>query len=153
VPEALVKKEGMRIMGLDDTSKKMSKSSRSKYNRIELLDTIDEIRDKIKRAVTDSGQTIEYKEDRPALRNLINIFSLISGKKPDKIATDYRELGYKNFKEELAQLVIDLLKPFQQRYGEILDEEVQKILEKGAQKARVIADEKIKEVKTRVGLG
>jgi tryptophanyl-tRNA synthetase len=84
---------------------------------------------------------------------LINIFSLISGKKPEEIATDYRELGYKKFKEDLTEAVINFLEPFQQRYGEILDGEARKILEKGAQKARVIADGKIKEVKKRVGLG
>jgi tryptophanyl-tRNA synthetase len=153
VPEALIKKESRRIMGLDDPSKKMSKSAGSKYNRIELLDTVDDIRDKIKKATTDSGRTIEYRENRPALRNLINIFSLISGKKPEEIATDYRELGYKKFKEDLTEAVINFLEPFQQRYGEILDGEARKILEKGAQKARVIADGKIKEVKKRVGLG
>jgi tryptophanyl-tRNA synthetase len=153
VPKALIKREGKRIMGLDDPNKKMSKSASSKYNRIELLDTSDDIRDKIKKAVTDSGRTIEYRENRPALRNLINIFSLISGKKPEEIAIDYREVGYKNFKEDLAQAIINFLEPFQQRYREILDEEVRRILEQGAQKARVIADEKIKEVKESVGLG
>ncbi len=68
VPQAYIKKEGKRIMGLDNPSKKMSKSAPSKYNRIELTDSPDAIREKIKKAVTDSGSEIIYSDEKPALK-------------------------------------------------------------------------------------
>lgn len=153
IPRAHINKEGMRIMGLDNPEKKMSKSAESKYNYISLMDGAEEIREKIKRAVTDSGRTIEYRDNRPALRNLINIFSLIMDKKPAEIVKKYAGQGYKEFKEELAEAVVNFLQPFQERYNQISDEEVLKILKNGTQYASAIAEKKIKEVKRKVGLG
>ncbi|HMN19190.1 MAG TPA: tryptophan--tRNA ligase, partial [Candidatus Moranbacteria bacterium] len=72
VPQAHIRQEGMRIMGLDDPTKKMSKSASSEYNYIALMDDADTIRRKIKKAVTDSGSEISYGEEKPALRNLLN---------------------------------------------------------------------------------
>ena len=74
VPKVFIKEEGMRIMGLDDPSKKMSKSAASEYNYISLLDDEETVKRKIKKAVTDSGSEIVYSNDKPALKNLINIF-------------------------------------------------------------------------------
>jgi tryptophanyl-tRNA synthetase len=153
IPKAHVKKEGMRIMGLDNPENKMSKSAESKYNRIELLDSEDEIREKIKRAVTDSEQTIEYKDERPALKNLINIFSLVTDKKPQEIEGDYKDKGYKEFKEDLAEAVVNFLKPFQEKYNSISDDEVLEILKRGKEKVQPLAEQKMKEVKKKVGLG
>ena len=82
VPEPKLVKEGARIMGLDDPTKKMSKSASSEYNYISLTDDTETIRRKIKKAVTDSGSEIVYQEDKPALYNLINIYSLFSEKTP-----------------------------------------------------------------------
>ncbi len=151
VPQAYIKKEGKRIMGLDNPSKKMSKSAPSKYNRIELTDSPDAIREKIKKAVTDSGSEIIYSDEKPALKNLINIFSSVTEKKPSDIEKDFRGKGYKEFKEELAQAIIEFLAPFQKKFFEISDSEVQFHLREGAKKLFPIAEKKMNQVKKRVG--
>lgn len=152
LPEVHLLKEGMRVMGLDDASNKMSKSAQSKYNRIELLDSPDEIREKIMKAVTDSGSEIEYLDDKPAIKNLLNIFALVSNSQPKKIAEEFSSKGYKEFKESLADAVVEFLAPFQKRYDEIPDADVMMILEQGAKKLAPLAKEKMKEVKEKIGL-
>jgi tryptophanyl-tRNA synthetase len=151
VPEVHIKKEGMRIMGLDDPMKKMSKSAKSEYNYISLLDDAETIRKKIKKAVTDSGSEIVYSDDKPALKNLINIYSSFSGKTTAEIEKSYSGKGYGDFKSDLAEVVIEYLKSFQEKYAAISDEEVLKILEEGAEKVRPLAKTKLDEVKKKVG--
>lgn len=151
VPEVHIKKEGMRIMGLDDPSKKMSKSASSQYNYISLLDDEQTIRRKIKKAVTDSGSEILYSDDKPALKNLINIFSAFSGKSTREIESSYVGKGYGDFKNDLAEVVIAYLKIFQERYASISDKEVLEILDNGARKVKVLAKKKLDEVKGKVG--
>jgi tryptophanyl-tRNA synthetase len=114
VPEPFITKEGMRIMGLDDPSKKMSKSAESEYNYIALTDSEEAVRKKIKKAVTDSGSEIKYVDDKPALKNLINIYSLLSDKKPQEIEKLYAGKGYAEFKEYLLSVIINFIKPFQE---------------------------------------
>jgi len=151
VPQAYIKKEGKRIMGLDNPTKKMSKSAPSKYNRIELTDSPDTIREKIKKAVTDSGSEIAYSDEKPALKNLINIFSSVTEEKASAIEKRFQGKGYKEFKEELAQAIIDFLAPFQKKFFEISDSEVEFHLKEGAKKLFPIAQKKIDQVKERVG--
>ncbi|EKE19937.1 MAG: hypothetical protein ACD_8C00081G0001 [uncultured bacterium] len=151
VPEVHIKKEGMRIMGLDDPTKKMSKSASSEYNYISLLDDEETIRRKIKKAVTDSGSEILYADDKPALKNLINIFSAFSGKSPREIEASYAGKGYGDFKADLAEAVIEYLKSFQDKYDSISDQEVLEILEDGAKKVKVLAKKKLDEVKEKIG--
>jgi len=153
IPEPYIVKEGMRIMGLDDPTKKMSKSANSKFNRIELLDSADEIKEKLRKAVTDSGSKIEYSDDRPAMKNLLNIYSLITNTHPNKIAQNFQGKGYKEFKDELAKKVVEFLAPFQKRYHEISDDEALMIMEKGSQKLLPLAEKKMTKVKEKVGLG
>lgn len=151
IPEPHLTKEGMRIMGLDDPTKKMSKSAQSEYNYIGITDDDETIRKKIKKAVTDSGSEIEYSESKPALYNLVNIYSGFSGKKPEEIVEMYKEKGYADFKNDLAEVIIEGLKPIQDKMIKITDKEVLETLQKGAQKVRAIAENKIKEVKEKVG--
>ena len=151
VPEVHIKKEGMRVMGLDNPAKKMSKSAESIYNRIELLDDAETIRKKIKKAVTDSGSEIIYSDEKPALKNLINIFSSFSGKKVEEIVADFAGKGYGDFKAELAEVIVAFLEPFQARYNALSDEEVLQILRTGAENVRPIARKKLDEVKTKIG--
>jgi len=153
LPEAFMTKEGMRIMGLNDPLKKMSKSAASAYNYIGLLDDTDTIRKKIKKAVTDSGSEIKYSEDKPALQNLINIYSSFSEKKPKEIEKIYEDKGYADFKNDLAEVIINFLIPFQERMAGLSDEKVFKILWDGAEKVRPIAKKKLDEVKKKVGIG
>jgi tryptophanyl-tRNA synthetase len=151
VPKVFIKEEGMRVMGLDNPEKKMSKSAESIYNRIELLDDAEMIRKKIKKAVTDSGSEIVYSEDKPALKNLINIHSSFSGKSPKEIESMFVGKGYGDFKNELAEIVIAFLTPFQERFNAISDEEVLEILRAGAEKIRPLAKAKLDEVKNKIG--
>ncbi len=150
-PEPYIVKEGMRIMGLDDPTKKMSKSASSEYNYIALTDSPDKIREKIKRAVTDSGKRVRYAEDKPAIRNLINIYALLDNATPKDIEESYRGKGYAEFKSDLAEVIVDFLKDFQEKYRNIEDKEVLKILEGGKEKAKTLAAKKMEEVREKVG--
>ncbi|GBE16513.1 tryptophan--tRNA ligase [bacterium BMS3Abin15] len=152
IPEAGVVKEGMRIMGLDDPTKKMSKSATSEYNYIGLTDDADTVRNKIKKAVTDSGSEIKYTDDKPALKNLINIYSLLDDKKPEEVVEKYKGKGYADFKNDLAEVIIKFLEPFQEKFNSLSDDEVLGILKKGAEKVRPMAEAKMKEVKEKMGL-
>jgi tryptophanyl-tRNA synthetase len=152
VPEPYVTKEGMRIMGLDDPMKKMAKSAASEYNYIALLDSPEIIRKKIKKAVTDSGREVVYQDDKPALRNLIDIYSAFSGKTPQEIEKSFVNKGYSDFKNDLADVIIEKLKPIQEKYNSLSDNEVLNILKTGAEKVRPMAKKKLEEVKNKIGL-
>ncbi|MBI2439581.1 MAG: tryptophan--tRNA ligase [Candidatus Moranbacteria bacterium] len=151
VPEAVIQKEGARIMGLDDPMKKMSKSAASEYNFIALTDDADTVRKKIKKAVTDSGSEIIYSDEKPALQNLINIYALLSEESAENIQKKYAGKGYGDFKADLAEVVVNFLTPFQERLKNISDDEALAILHAGADKARVLAQAKMKIVKEKVG--
>lgn len=151
VPKHFIKEEGMRIMGLDDPTKKMSKSAASEYNYIALTDSEEIIRKKIRKAVTDSGSEIIYASDKPALKNLINIYSLLSNKTTAEIEKMYVGRGYGDFKQGLADIVVHFIKPLQEKMDTISDEEVLEILKSGAAKVRPIAQKKLIEVKQKLG--
>ena len=151
VPKAFIKEEGMRVMGLDDPSKKMSKSATSEYNYISLTDDVETVKRKIKKAVTDSGSGIIYSDEKPALKNLINIFASFSGKTPKEIEVLYVGKGYGDFKTELAEVINNFLTPFQEKLAAISDEEALSILRAGAEKVRPLAKAKLDEVKKKVG--
>jgi len=151
IPEPYTTKESANIMGLDDPTKKMSKSSKSEYNYINLSDSEEGVRKKIKKAVTDSGSEIVYSEEKPAPMNLINIYSLLSDKSAKDIEKMYAGKGYADFKNDLAEEIIKFLKPFQEKIREYSDEKVMKILEEGAEKVRPIAKAKLDEVKKKIG--
>ncbi len=151
LPQGVLSKEGQLIMALDDPMKKMSKSAASEYNYIALTDDADAIRKKIKKAVTDSGSEIVYSDEKPALRNLINIYTLLSGKSTQEIETMYQGKGYGDFKLDLAEVVVNFLVPFQERLTAISDEEALRILRAGAEKARSLSEQKIKGVYEKVG--
>jgi len=152
IPEGFTQKEGKRIMGLDNPENKMSKSATSENNWIGLLDDPETITKKIMKAMTDSGEKIEYSDEKPALKNLLNIFSLVTNKKPAGLAKEFENKSYKDFKEALSKAVVDYLKPIQEKYHAISDEEVKKILDVGAEKAREKAQRKIAEIKEKMGL-
>lgn len=151
IPKAHTKKEGENIMGLDNPEKKMSKSASSEYNYISLTDDEETVRRKIKKAVTDSGSEIIYSKDKPALMNLIHIYSLLSDLNAKEIETKFKGKSYAEFKDNLADTVVGFLKPLQEKIAELSDEEVLEILKAGAEKVRPIARKKLDEVKQKVG--
>jgi tryptophanyl-tRNA synthetase len=152
VPQPKLTEEGKRIMGLDNPEKKMSKSATSEYNYIALMDDVGLVRKKIRKAVTDNGSEIIYNEDKPALRNLINIYSLIANKSVEDIEKEYKGKGYGDFKNDLSDVIINFLVPFQEKVNSISDDEVKEILREGAIKAKEKAKYKMKEVKEKIGL-
>lgn len=152
VPEPMIKKEGCRIMGLDNPLKKMSKSAPSTYNYISLLDTPEEAKKKIMKAVTDSGSEIKFDLEKPAVCNLLTIYSQLSGELISNIVEKYTGKGYGDFKKDLAELVANFLVDFQKKFNKISDKEVKKLLEDGAEKARKIAAKKMEEVKQKIGI-
>ena len=139
-------------MGLDNPLKKMSKSAPSTYNYISLLDTPEEAKKKIMKAVTDSGSEIKFDPEKPALCNLLTIYSQLSGDLISNIVEKYTGKGYGDFKKDLAELVANFLVDFQKKFNKISDKEVKKLLEDGAEKARKIAAKKMEEVKQKIGI-
>lgn len=152
VPAPMIKKEGCRIMGLDNPYKKMSKSAPSSYNYISLLDSPDEAKKKIMKAVTDSGSEIKFDTEKPALYNLLTIYSQLSGDLIKNIEEKYTGKGYGDFKKDLADLVANFLVDFQKKFNKIKDSDVEKLLKKGAKEARKIAEKKMEEVKEKIGI-
>ncbi len=155
VPEPLIPEVGARIMSLVEPTKKMSKSDENQKATIFLLDDEKQIMKKIKSATTDSDQTVAYdRENKPGISNLLDIFSLCSGESVEKLAEDYSDKGYGAFKIAVAEAVIGMLKPIQDRYYELLDsEELDDILDKGAEKAHRTASKQLKKAEKAMGLG
>jgi len=153
VPETLLKKEGARIMGLDDPTKKMSKSSKSPNSYIALMDDPILAHKKIKRAVTDSGKEIKYDmEKKPAISNLLAIYSALGKKSVRELEIMYEEKNYGEFKEDLANIVANFLEDFQAKYKKYSDKDVRKILDNGAKQARKVAEKTLKLVKHNLGI-
>lgn len=153
IPETIVRKEGARIMALDDPTKKMSKSSQSPNSYIALLDEPMTAHKKIKRAVTDSGKEIKYDPDKkPAISNLLAIYSALSKKTVRELETLYEGKSYGEFKEDLANVVANFLTEFQARYKKYSDKDIKKILDKGAKEAQKIAHKTLLTVKKNLGI-
>ncbi|GAA7045888.1 tryptophan--tRNA ligase [Helicobacter pylori] len=152
VPEPLIAKVGARVMGLDDPKVKMSKSHQGANHAIFLLDEPDIIVRKIKKAATDSTGVIAFDEKREGVFNLLNIYMLLSNESPENIEERFKYKGYGDFKKELAEVVIQALKPIQERYKEISDDEVKAVLNGGAKKARPLAQATYQKAKELMGL-
>jgi tryptophanyl-tRNA synthetase len=143
-------------MALDDPNKKMSKSG-GPNNLIYLLDEPDVIVKRIKRAVTDTGTTVVFDPARPGLYNLLTIYLLLSkpGTTKEAVEQHFEGKGYGALKAELAELVLETLKPIQQKYHEISEDPtyIEDILRQGADRLRPIAARTLNEAKTAMGLG
>jgi len=153
VPEPVIQEMGARIMGLDDPSSKMSKSNPNKSSYILMLDEPSVIRKKLSRAVTDSEGTIRYDWDtKPAVSNLLEIYSVFSEEEIPVIEKRYEGLGYGAFKKDLAEVVISKLEPIQQRYHDIVNSsELDDILRNGARKAAEVANKTLDDAKRAMG--
>jgi len=153
IPEVAIRKQGARIMGLDDPTKKMSKSAASAANYISLLDKPEIAAKKIMRAVTDSGAEIKYDpKKKPAIANLMTIYSLLTGVSTIALESNFKGKGYGDFKKDLAEAVKKFLVEFQVKYNSFSDEEVKQILRDGAAKIRPVAEETLKKVKIKLGV-
>lgn len=154
LPEAFVPEQGATIMSLQNPEKKMSKTDDEK-GCISLFDEPKEIRDKIMSATTDSEKEIKYDlKNKKGISNLLTIYSLFSGKTIKEIENEFKDKGYGDFKKSLAELLVEKLKPIREKKKELQKnpEIVNEILEKGAKKARKIAEMKMEEVRKKMGL-
>ena len=156
IPEPLIKKEFSRIMSLKDGQKKMSKSDLSDLSRINLTDDKDQIINKIKKAKTDSlpmPNNIDELEDRAEAKNLIGIYSSLSGLSLEKILNQFSGKNFSEFKENLSQVMVDKITPISNEIKKLLVDEVylDKILIEGSKKASDLASKKIKKIHEIIG--
>jgi len=158
LPEPIINKEAPRIMSLRDASNKMSKSDVSKYSRILLTDSNDEISTKINKAKSDSmnmPSSIDELRDRNEINNLITIYSSISNQTKAHVIDTFANKEISYFKSELKAIIIDLIEPISSEINKIQDDKdfLKTILEKGSSKARERAHKTINEVNEIMGLG
>jgi len=154
IPEGYFPKVGARVMSLQEPTRKMSKSD-PEETYIAILDKPEVIRKKIRRAVTDSENTIAYDPDnRPGVANLMSIMSALTGKGMDEIAAEYDGQGYGRFKDAVADCVIATLEPIQKRYDEISADKayLQQVMESGSQRAGAIAHRTMLKVRKKLGI-
>lgn len=155
LPEVLVGTAGARIMGLDDPTSKMSKSIDSQYHALRLLDTPDEIRSAVRRAVTDSGRDIVFSDDpdKAGVNNLLTIYQVFTEDSEEEIEDHFAGQGYGDLKSEVAEVVIEALRPIQRRYNDITADPgtIDRVLEQGAAEARQRSTPTLEEAKERVG--
>lgn len=155
LPNAMIMKTAARIMSLKDGNKKMSKSDPSDLSRINLIDSADDILQKLKKAKTDSISKIYYdKENRPEVSNLLEIFAHLSERSISSITNDYQGQLMGKFKQDLAEVIIDKITPIGNKISYICHNDeayVRKILKEGAEKASAIAQKNITEVKELCG--
>ena len=156
IPDALIVKEGAKIMSLQDPSKKMSKSVPLEKASIYLDDSEAIIRKKIASAVTDSDGIIKYDAvNKPGISNLLNILSCCTNKSISDLETEFEGVGYGEFKKAVADAIITLLMPIQDKYEKILADKnyLNKVLDDGAQKASYFARKTLSKVKRKMGVG
>ena len=152
IPDAYIPPVGAKIMSLQDPTKKMSKSDENPAGSIFLLDDADTITKKIKRAVTDSGTDIKFDDERPAITNLLTIYHLLTGRSNEECEAHFARKGYGQFKTELAEVVVEFLRPFQQKVKEYDDTSLNAILKPGAEKARGVAARTLADVYSKMGI-
>ncbi|WP_017470558.1 tryptophan--tRNA ligase [Amphibacillus jilinensis] len=155
IPEIKVSEVGARIMSLQEPTRKMSKSDENQKATIFMLDEPKKIEKKIKSAVTDSEGIVRFDpEQKPGISNLMTIMASCTNQSLEAIEANYDGIGYGQFKQDTANAVIDLLKPIQQRYQDIVDStELDDILDKGADKASIVANKTLAKAKKAMGLG
>ncbi len=152
VPDPYIPPVGANILSLQDPTKKMSKSDENANGSIFLLDDADTITKKIKKAVTDSGTEINFDPTRPAITNLLTIFHLLTGTSADDCVAHFEGKGYGQFKSELADVVVEFLRPFQEKVKQFDDEQLKTILASGAEKAKSVAGATLKIVYRKMGI-
>lgn len=154
LPDPMIRREGARVMSLTDGTKKMSKSDPSELSRINLLDTPDQIRHKIKRCKTDSVRGLWFDDaDRPECNNLLTLYTVLSNQTKEAVAKECQEMGWGAFKPLLTEAAIAALQPIQERYHDIMAEPgyLDSVLQTGADKAAEIANQTLKKVKIALG--
>jgi tryptophanyl-tRNA synthetase len=158
IPQPVIPRVGARVMGLDDPLVKMSKSLADKRGHaVRMLDEPDEVMYAFKRAVTDSGREIRFSEDteKAGVNNLLGIYQAVTGKGSAAVEADFAGArGYGDLKMGVAEVVIEMLRPIQARYKELMGDtaELDRLLAYGAEQARAVSQPKVDEMKRMMGL-
>jgi len=154
LPDPLIRKEGARVMSLTDGTRKMSKSDPSDASRINLLDTPEQIQQKIKRCKTDPIKGLTFDDpERPECHNLLTLYMLLSGKSKQEVAAECQDMGWGQFKPLLAETAIAALKPIQDKYHAVMNDKgyLESVLRSGREKAEAIANQTLNKVKSSLG--
>ena len=153
LPRGVYPEIGAKIMDLQEPEKKMSTTGGTEAGTVYILDSADEIRRKFKTAVTDSGREVLHAEDKPGVSNLVEIMTVATGESIAEVQARYDGQGYGTFKTDVAEAVIALIEPFQQRFREIRDDagQLQRLLALGAEKARTASQPTIDAMYERMG--
>ena len=155
VPNPYIPKVGARIMGLQDPTSKMSKSTDNPNDSIFLIDTPEQITKKVKKAVTDSEGVVRFDvENKPGISNLMEIYSILENKSLEDIEKEFEGQNYGVFKQKVADSIIKALEPFHKKYNELMENPkyLEEICEKGAKKAKKIASKTLEEVYNKIGI-
>lgn len=155
IPEGYILKSGSKIYDLQNPTAKMSKSSSSALGIVEIMDAPEVNAKKIKSAVTDTGREVRFDEkEKPGISNLLTIHSTLSGKSIEAIEKDFEGKGYGDFKTEVAEVVVEFLRPIRQRALGLLEDEdsLLEILHHGAAKARIVAENTVRDTYKNLGL-
>ncbi|MDD6308838.1 MAG: tryptophan--tRNA ligase [Clostridia bacterium] len=153
VPEGYYAPVGARIMSLQDPTSKMSKSDPNPNGYIWVLDAPEVIAKKIKRAVTDSDGVIAYQEGKHGVNNLLSIYGAVTGQTPQKAAEGFAGQGYGALKTQVAEAVIEELRPVREKYAQIIadKEYLTKVYKDGAEKASALAEKTLEKIQNRLG--
>lgn len=153
IPEPYIGKSGARIMSLQDPAKKMSKSDENPNASIYLMDDPDSIIRKFKRAITDSGSEVVYSDEKPGIKNLMDIYGVATGKSITDIEKEFDGKGYGEFKLAVGESVVDILKPLQTRVDELSKDKayIDGVIKANAEKANYYATKTLRKVQKKVG--
>jgi tryptophanyl-tRNA synthetase len=154
VPGTSLPTVGARVMGLDDPTKKMSKSATGTGHAVALLDPPSALRKKIMRATTDSAPSVNFAVLSPGVENLLNIYQAFSGWTEDQMRAHFSGMRYGDLKKQVAEMVVSQVEPLQKRYREIVSDPgyVDRVLREGAERVAPIANATVEDVKRRMGL-
>ncbi|HET9506861.1 MAG TPA: tryptophan--tRNA ligase [Gaiellaceae bacterium] len=153
VPDGVYPEVGARIMDLQEPTNKMSTTIGTAQGTVRLLDEPDVIRKKFRAAVTDSGSEVRRGDDKPGVTNLIDILSALTGDPPEAVEARYDGAGYGQFKTEVGEAVVEAVAPIQARYRELRSDaaELQRLLARGAEKARKASQPTLEAMYDRMG--
>ncbi|QUH30623.1 tryptophan--tRNA ligase [Vallitalea guaymasensis] len=153
VPEPYIGKVGAKIMSLQEPTKKMSKSDENPNGYISLLDDLNVVKNKIKRAVTDSDREVTYSEDKPGVKNLIDIYSSITGNSIESCMNEFQGKGYGDLKRIVGEAVVEELRPIQERFKDLQKNKdyLDGIIKKNGETANYLATKTLRKVQKKVG--
>jgi tryptophanyl-tRNA synthetase len=153
VPDGTYPEVGSKIMDLQEPTRRMSTSESSDLGLLRILDPPDQVRRKLRSAVTDSGRDVVRSPEKPGITNLIEILSAATGEPPEQIEARYDGAGYGAFKDDVAEAVVELLDPVRLRFGELRADRdrLGALLTQGAEKAHAIASDTLEVAYERVG--